>query len=54
MATIVKRNKVDFNGKVVNIGIDMHKTQEKGVCKAEAKIPLAAESKEGGKWFHVN
>jgi len=38
MAIRVKRNKVDFNGKVVNIGIEMHKSSWRITALVEGDI----------------
>ena len=41
MATKTKRNKINFKGKIVNIGIDMHKRSWRITALVEGDIVMA-------------
>ena len=41
MATKIKRNKINFKGKIVNIGIDMHKRSWRITALVEGDIVMA-------------
>ena len=50
MAAKVKKNQINFNGKMVSIGVDMHKHSWRITALVDGHIVMAATLVQRGGW----